>query len=200
MLFLRRRAPTLHWRKDMKLPSILKPCEEAAAWLETQPDYQTAWQNCRRPDWMIWLLNELNYNDDKVLRLYACWCVRETPLPDGRRVWDLLADSRSRAAVEMAERFAVGNASLEELRSAESAAWSAAEAAAWSAAWSAAESAARSAAESAARSAESAARSAAWSAAWSAESAAWSAQADRLREVVPFSVVEELLAAITKGC
>lgn len=70
-----------------------------------------------------------------MLRLWACWCVR--------RVWPLLADERSRQAVIVAERFARGEATLDEL----SAAWSAAE--------SAAESAVRSAAESAARSAQS---------------------------------------------
>jgi hypothetical protein len=59
------------------------------------------------------------------LRLYACWCVRETPLADGRKVWDLLTDSRSRAAVEIAEQFCAGTATLDQL----DAAWAAASAA-----------------------------------------------------------------------
>ena len=156
----------------MKLPATLKPCEDAAAWLETQPDPQTAWLTCQRSGWMLWLLNELNYSDEKVLRLYACWCARETPLADGRRAWDLLTDARSRVVVEVSARFAVGAASLEELRSAESAAWSAAESAAWSAA-------------------ESAARSAAWSAAWSAaRSAAESAEREWQNKTLK-SIIEE---------
>src|SRR5574340_1558441 len=110
----------------MKLPSTRKPCESAAAWLETQPDSQIAWQNCPRSDWMIWLLYELNYSDERVLRLYACWCARETPLSDGRRVWDLMTYERSRAAVEVAERFATGEATLKELRAASDAARAAA--------------------------------------------------------------------------
>src|SRR5574340_86155 len=118
----------------MKLPSTLEPCEEAADWLELQPDPQTAWQTCHQSDWMVWLLNELNYSDERVLRLYACWCARETPLADGRRVWDLMTDERSRAAVEVAERFATGEATLKELRAASDAAWSAARAAAGAAA------------------------------------------------------------------
>jgi hypothetical protein len=51
------------------------------------------------------------------LRLWACWCVR--------RVWNLLTDERSRRAVEVAEAYACGEASSEDLI----AAWDAAGAA-----------------------------------------------------------------------
>ena len=172
----------------MKLPATLDPCDEAAAWLDTQPDPQTAWQTCPRSSWMLWVLDELGYHDERVLRLFACWCARETPLPDGRKSWDLLVDPRSRSAVELAERFAVGAASPEDLALAESSARSARSAAssASSAAWSVTESAARTAA-----------RSAPWSAAWfAAWAAAESAQAAQLRKMVPYSVVERLLASI----
>ena len=124
--------------------------------------------------------------DARTLRLFACWCVRQ--------VWHLLTDERSRRAVEVAERYAVGEATESDLNAAESAAWSvawnAAESAAEIAAWSAAESAARGAAWNAA---ESAARSAAWNAAKSAarsaamsaaESAARRAQSARLIEML----------------
>ena len=55
---------------------------------------------------------------DRLARLYACWCVRQ--------VWHLLSDERSRRAVEVAERYAVGEATESDLNAAESAAWSAA--------------------------------------------------------------------------
>ena len=56
------------------------------------------------------------------LRLWACWCIRNTSISGGRTVWDLLSDPRSRNAVETAERFARGEATREEL----AAAWAAA--------------------------------------------------------------------------
>jgi len=84
---------------------------------------------------------------DKLLRLFNCWCVRNTPLPDGGTVWDLLEDERSRKAVEVAERYAHGKASEEDLAAAGVAAWEAswqsdscavgslAEEAAWTTTW-----------------------------------------------------------------
>ena len=101
---------------------------------------------------------------DRVLRLWACWCVRNTKLEGGRTVWDLLTDPRSRNAVEVAERFANGYATKEELAAAGAAAWAAAGAAAAAAGY-----AARDAARAAARAA---AGAAAWDAAWAAAGAA----------------------------
>ena len=54
---------------------------------------------------------------DKLARLYACWCVRQ--------VWHLLTDGRSRAAVAVSERYAVGDATQDELSAAYAAAASA---------------------------------------------------------------------------
>ncbi len=133
---------------------------------------------------------------DRLARLFACACVRDTPLGDGRRVWDLLTDERSRAAVRVAERYVYGEASVEDLAAARiaagDAAWDAAEAAAWAAdaaiaayahaaAYAAARIAARIAAGDAAwGAAGDAAGDAAWEAAWEAAGdaagdAAWAA-------------------------
>ena len=125
---------------------------------------------------MIWLLRRLKYDDAKVYRLYACWCVRNTPLTDGHTVWDLLTDPRSRTAVEVAERFVVGEATAEELREARSAAD-----AAYAAAY-----AAYAAAYAAYADADADADADA------AKRAARKAQAQQLREMVPFSVVAGL--------
>ena len=101
----------------------------------------------------IWAATRKGMLDDRTLRLFACKCVRE--------VWHLLTDERSRKAVEVAELYAVGEATDEELGAARDAASAAASAAARAAA-------------------SAAARDAAWGAAWdAARDAAWGAAAAR---------------------
>ena len=68
---------------------------------------------------------------DRLARLFACWCLRQ--------VWHLLTDDRSRTAVEVAERYAVGEATHDDLKAA---ARSAADAAADAAAYASADAAA----------------------------------------------------------
>ena len=101
----------------------------------------------------IWVATRKGMLDDRTLRLFACKCVRE--------VWHLLTDELSRKAVEVAERYAVGEATKEELAGARYAAWDAARDAARYAARYAAGAAARAAARAAAS-------AAAWDAAWDA--------------------------------
>ena len=144
----------------------------------------------------IWVVLGMMSENDR--RLAACCFVRRTPIGDGRTVWDLLTDDRSKRAVEVAERFADGEATERELDAAwdaargaaNAAAWDAASAAAWdaanAAAWDAASAAANAAARGAAWDAASAAaRGAAWDAANAAAwDAAWDAQIDILREIL----------------
>jgi hypothetical protein len=97
---------------------------------------------------------------DREARLYAVWCARQ--------VQHLMTDPRSLAALDVAERYAEGEATGEEL----TAAWDAARDAAWAAAWDAARDAARAAARAAAwAAAGAAARDAAWDAAMDAQTA-----------------------------
>jgi len=95
----------------------------------------------------IWAATCPNILDDKTLRLFACACVRQ--------VWHLLTDDRSKNAVEVAERYANGQATDKELSAAWDAAWDAMRDAAWdavrAAAWAAACDAMRDAAWGAAR-------------------------------------------------
>lgn len=170
--------------KHIETLKSLGACHEAVRWASTQPDLETAWDNCNNPEWMLWLDRKVNLFTDSDRRLMACAFVRRTPLGDGRTVWDHLDDERFRNAVEVAERYARGEATDDELHIARSAAGYAAGSAAWYAAMSAASSTARSTARSAA---ESAAWYAAWSTALSAaqsasQEAALKAQADIIRE------------------
>jgi hypothetical protein len=98
---------------------------------------------------MLWSLKRMHFNDHKILRLLACSFVRRTPLADGRFVWDLLTDERSRQAVITAEAYALGKATDDDLRLARNAADAAADAAAYATASAAASAAVAVAAASA---------------------------------------------------
>jgi len=170
-------------------------CADGEAYARQYEMMEEVWGKCDRVDWMIWILKRVDKSPGKnEMRLFNCWCSRATPIGDGRTTWDLLVDPRSRAAIEVAERFAAGEATREELSAAhadaadaEDAADSAAYAtdrsasnAADSATWSAASDATYSAAyapDRAARSASAAARAA------SDAASARRVQTTRLREM-----------------
>ena len=109
---------------------------------------------------------------DKDIRLYAVWCARQ--------VQHLMSDNRSIIALDMAEKYANGLVTEEELKTARDAAWASVGAAARGAAWDAAGDAARASAWAAARDAAwDAARDAAWSSVGAAaRGAAWDAARD----------------------
>ena len=111
-------------------------CSEGANFALTHATMAEVWNACPRVDWLIWCMLRLGKEPDrKALRLFACWCVRSTPITNGRTVWDLLTDERSRNAIVVAERFASGHATEQERAAARDAArdaaWDAAGAAAW---------------------------------------------------------------------
>ncbi len=123
----------------------------------------------------LWCLRAVEGHDREIM-LYGVWCARQ--------VQHLMTNPRSVAALDVAERFANGAATRDELVSACAAAWAAAWAAgdaAWAAgdagaaAW-AAWAAARAAAWAAARAAGAAAGAAAWEAARNAGDAAGAAR------------------------
>jgi len=147
-----------------------RPCYDpsrylAEDWTGTALDVLDV-KDCPAAD-RIWVALGMMSENDR--RLAACCFVRRTPVGDGRTVWDLLTDDRSRKAVEVAERFAVCEATEQELAAARAAAWAAAGAAARAAAWAAA---------------GDAACAAAWSARAAAGDAAGAAQIDILREML----------------
>ena len=128
----------------------------------------------------IWVVTQLL--DDKTNRLFAVWCARQAlALVDN-------PDPRSIAACDVAERFAYGEATREELLAARDAAWDAAWVAAWDAAWVAARNAVWYAARDAAR-------DAAWDAArYAARYAAWANQLAKLKEMIKACDGGELVA------
>ena len=147
----------------MELSTILSrldACIVARTWAKAYPDIQTAWTACQRSDWMLWLIARTTLDqDDSRLRLMACDFAEAVlkDVPEG--------EDCPRRAIEVARRFAAGEASQEEMAAARAAAWAAARAAAWDAARAAASAAAWAAASDAAW-------DAAWAAAWAAAGAA----------------------------
>lgn len=114
-----------------------------------------------RPDWRLWIATRDGVMSERDIRMFASWCVRQ--------VWHLLTDERSKHAVDVAERFAQGNASRFELETARAAALDAARDAAVEALAAARESAQDAAWAAAQDAAQDAARDAAWAAAWASE-------------------------------
>jgi hypothetical protein len=106
-----------HWSRKLV---ALGACEEAVEWARTQPDFATAWNECKRGDWMIWLLTALDKSYTPRLRLIACDCARVAlkHVPTD--------EDRPRKAIECAERYASGEATAKELAAAGDAAWAAA--------------------------------------------------------------------------
>ena len=93
-------------------------CHEGFAWAMAECGSMSEVWDTAKSEWLIWVATREGVLSDCDLRLFACWSVRQ--------VWHLLTDDRSRNAVEVAERFARGEATPEELAAAWAAAWTAA--------------------------------------------------------------------------
>jgi hypothetical protein len=147
----------------------LGACSDAIEWVQSINDNDRAWNECKRSDWMFWLLAAVRYREEKPLRRIACECLRG--------VWDRL-NPKSRLLIEMVERYCDGRADWQSVTRARSVA----------------RSAARSVADRAAdRAAGAAARSVAYlsgaAAYWAADSVAYLSAADsaarkRLCEII----------------
>ena len=174
----------------MKLSSILSrldACAEARKWAKSQPDLQTAWRECRRSDWMLWLITRTTLDqNDRRLRLISC------DFAEAVLIYVPAGEDRPRQAIAVARRFATGEAPREEMAAASAAARDAARDAARGAVRDAVASVAVSAAvNAAARGAraagaqvaiDAATTAAAWAATWTT---ARDAQSDIIRRYFP---------------
>jgi hypothetical protein len=65
------------------------------------------WQACPRSDWMLWMLDCIEFKPATGLRLFACYCAKQSPVIE--------SDMRLVKVVQVAERFAKGEAEPAEL-------------------------------------------------------------------------------------
>lgn len=99
----------------------LRPDGELARWAETQPSLATAWRNCERSDWLLWLLAKRPLDENAHRKLVLCACeiartvIKHVPEDDGRPL----------AAIDAAERWTRGEATLADVRAASEAAYDA---------------------------------------------------------------------------
>jgi hypothetical protein len=97
----------------------LGACEEAVEWAEPYSTLADAWEKCERGDWMLWLAGKARAKlcTRQQLVLAACECARLAlgHVPAG--------EDRPRVAIETAERWARGEATLAEVRKAAAAAY-----------------------------------------------------------------------------
>jgi len=73
----------------------LQACSAAIEWAKTQPDLKTAWQNCERGDWMIWLVFRVSGDGESPERkkavLTLCDCVTANMVGPSKAL-DILKD------------------------------------------------------------------------------------------------------------
>ena len=117
-------------KSHMKLLESLDACQEAREWAEKYPSMKAAWMACERSDWMLWLCGRLPALDvtSQEWRLLAC-DFAEDALQYIPTQYEEVRDV-SEGVIEVARRFALGDATDEERAAAANAAANAAYAAA----------------------------------------------------------------------
>ena len=167
-----------------------KACKEGRDWaLANCSSMIDAWGKLP-PEWLVWVATRRGVLTDKELRLFVMYCARS--------VEHLLTDQRSRDAIDVAERFANGEATDDELEAAWEAAWAALaaarpasraadDAAAWESRSSRAARPASRAAWEAAWAAWAADAESAWLAAWAASRASADASADAAADAASYA-------------
>src|SRR5579863_714630 len=101
-----------------KLLASLGACQEAVQWIGER-DLKTAWAECERGDWMLWLSGKMEgkkgWPTRKQIVLAACDCAELSLSIFEKRYPN---DKRPRVAIETARKWANGEASIEEVRAA----------------------------------------------------------------------------------
>ena len=92
------------------------PCSEAIRYMASEKTIKSAWDNCQRGDWMLWVAKRLLV-DDKKLTLAKAYCAKQ--------VEHLMKDQRSKDAIQACFDYVNGKITKEELAAADAAAYAA---------------------------------------------------------------------------
>ena len=169
----------------------LGACTEAVKWAGRKT-HKKAWGTCQRGDWLLWIAGKLNV-DRKLLVLAACGCARTALkyIPVG--------EDRPRIAIETAEAWTRGEATIDQVRTAAHAAAAYADAAHAATAYAADAAHAAAAYAAAAYAVAAHAVAACAAAAYAAVLAAARKDiADIVRKIIPFSVICKAIADYEK--
>ena len=96
-----------HWLEKLKK---LGACEDAVDWASQVSSLGEAWDSCERADWLLWLAARTSRRELVVAA--ACACARTVLhlVPEG--------EERPRLAIETAEAWTRGEATIDEVRKA----------------------------------------------------------------------------------
>jgi len=99
-----------------------RACSDAVMWAREQPSYEVAWESCERGDWLLWLAGRRCTPGDaahKSVVVAACACARTVLqyVPSG--------ETRPLRAIEAAEAWCRGEATLGDVLAASYAAYTA---------------------------------------------------------------------------
>jgi hypothetical protein len=117
----------IHWTDALMIK--LEACYAAVEWASTKPDLATAWRECKRGDWMLWLINKFDRStpwseERKPLVRCAVECAAEAAPYEG----DGEAGQMAALCRQTALLWTRGEATSEDVIAARAAAWAAANA------------------------------------------------------------------------
>jgi hypothetical protein len=92
-------------------------CADVREWSMTKRSMSNVWKKAKH-DWLIWLATREGVIEDKTLRMFACWCARNTPIGNEKTTWDMMLSEDCKNAVIVAEKYANGDATEKELSAA----------------------------------------------------------------------------------
>ena len=105
----------MHWSNQLVK---IEACSEAVSWAKGQPDAQTAWDACRRGDWMLWVIGRtINCDPWSDGRKPLLACSLDCALT-AKHLWPERQKDKIAGAVKVLRKWINGKATVEEAKQA----------------------------------------------------------------------------------